>query len=49
MMFFVCFFAHVRIMYFSKCKYTHDNTAVARKPRLSDNQSSLLGETVWIY
>ena len=41
------FYARVRIME-SKCKYTHDNTAVARKPRMSDNQYSLLGETVSI-
>ena len=33
----------------SKCKHSHDNTAVAGKPRMSDNQYSLLGETVSIY
>ena len=42
------FFARVQIM-LSKCKYTHAITAVARKQRLSDNQSWLLGETVWVY
>ena len=31
---FVCFFARVRIMK-EKSNYTHDNTAVARKPRKS--------------
>ena len=30
-------------------KNLHDNTAAARKPRMSDNQYSLLGETVSIY
>ena len=33
----------------SKCKHSHDDTAVARKPRMWDNQYSLLGETVSIY
>ena len=42
---FVCFFCARA----SKCKHSHDNTAVALKPRMSDNQYSLLGETVSIY
>ena len=45
---FFMFFACVQIM-LSKSKYTHDITAVASKPRMSDNQSWLLGESVPIY
>ena len=41
---FVCLCARA-----NKCKHSHDNTAVARKPRMLDNQYSLLGETVSIY